>query len=293
MTAVRVPLTSARSRRRSAREVRGRAPWWLFVLLALGLLLMIGPFVWMLLGAFKTQSDFLRTTPTLLPDHWTLDNFSRLFSKQDFLRYFLNSAGIAIVVTFANLLFCSMAGYALAKLRFAGHRPLMALVLATLMVPGSVTLVPLFVLMSKLGLVNTYAAVTVPFLAGAFGVFLLRQFMHSVPDDLIDAARIDGAGEWRIFALIVLPLLKPALAALAVFQFLATWNNFLWPLVALTDQSKYTLPVALATFSIGQNKADYGLLMAGSVALVAPVIVLFIALQRHFTQSIAMTGLKG
>jgi multiple sugar transport system permease protein len=169
----------------------------------------------------------------------------------------------------------------------------MGLVLATLMVPGSVTLVPLFVLMSKLGLVNSYAAVTVPFMAGAFGVFLMRQFMHSIPDDLIDAARIDGAGEWTIFCRIVLPLLKPALAALAVFQFLASWNNFLWPLVALTDQSKYTLPVALATFAIGQNKADYGLLMAGSVVLVAPVIVLFVALQRHFTQSIAMTGLKG
>lgn len=216
-----------------------------------------------------------------------------LFSKQDFLRYFLNSAGIALVVTAANLLFCSMAGYALAKLRFAGHKPLMGLVLATLMVPGTVTLIPLFVLMSKLGLVNSYAAVTVPFFAGAFGVFLMRQFMLSIPDDLIEAARIDGAGEWTIFLRIVMPLLKPALAALAVFQFLATWNNFLWPLVALTDQSKYTLPVALATFSIGQNKADYGLLMAGSVVLVVPVILLFVALQRHFTQSIAMTGLKG
>ena len=132
-----------------------------------------------------------------------------------------------------------------------------------------------------------------PFFAGAFGVFLMRQFMLSIPDDLIEAARIDGAGEWRIFTRIVMPLLKPALAALAVFQFLATWNNFLWPLVALTDQSKYTLPVALATFAIGQNKADYGLLMAGSLVLVLPVIVLFVALQRHFTQSIAMTGLKG
>ena len=255
------------------------------------MVLMIGPFVWMLLGAFKTNADFIRTTPTLLPQTWTSDNFTRLFSKQDFVRYFLNSAGIALVVTAANLVFCSMAGYALGKLRFAGSRPLMGLVLATLMVPGSVTLVPLFVLMSKLGLVNSYAAVTVPFFAGAFGVFLMRQFMSSIPDDLIEAARIDGAGEWRIFTRIVMPLLKPALAALAVFQFLATWNNFLWPLVALTDQTKYTLPVALATFSIGQNKADYGLLMAGSVVLVAPVIVLFLALQRHFTQSLAMTGL--
>jgi multiple sugar transport system permease protein len=206
MTAL--PLARPRARRaarRSTREVAGRAPWWLFVLLLGGLVLMVGPFIWMLLGAFKTNPDFLRTTPTLLPEHWTLDNFSRLFSKQDFLRYFFNSAGIAIVVTAANLLFCSMAGYALAKLRFAGHRPLMALVLATLMVPGSVTLVPLFMLMSKLGLVNSYAAVTVPFMAGAFGVFLMRQFMGSVPDDLIDAARIDGAGEWKIFWRIVLP----------------------------------------------------------------------------------------
>ena len=292
MTALRVPLARTRGAR-GGREMRGRAPWWLYVLLSLGMLLMIGPFVWMLLGAFKTNQDFIRTTPTLLPETWTLDNFQRLFSKQDSVRYFLNSAAIAIVVTVANLIFCSMAGYALGKLKFAGHRPLMGLVLATLMVPGSVTLVPLFVLMSKLGLVNSYAAVTLPFFAGAFGVFLMRQFMSSVPDELIKAARVDGAGEWRIFTRIVLPLLKPALAALAVFQFLLTWNNFLWPLVALTDQSKYTLPVALATFSIGQNKADYGLLMAGSVALVAPVIVLFLALQRHFTQSIAMTGLKG
>jgi multiple sugar transport system permease protein len=161
------------------------------------------------------------------------------------------------------------------------------------MVPSSVTLVPLFVLMSKLGLVNTYAAVILPFAAGAFGVFLMRQFMLGLPRDLLDQARIDGAGEWRIFWQIALPLSKPALAALGIFQFLASWNNFLWPLVALTDESKYTLPVALATFAIGQNKADYGLLMAGAVALVAPVIVVFLLLQRHFTQSIAMTGLKG
>jgi len=293
MTALRVPLTTARARRRSAREVRGRAPWWLFVLLILGLLLMVGPFVWMLLGAFKPAAELRTVTPTLLPQDWTLDNFSNLFSKLDFATYFMNSAIIAVTVTLANLLFCSMAGYALAKLEFAGKRKVFGLVLATLMVPGSVTLVPLFVLMSKLGLVNSYAAVILPFAAGAFGVFLMRQFMLGVPGELLDAARVDGAGEWRIFWRIVLPLTKPALAALGIFQFLASWNNFLWPLVALTDESKYTLPVALATFAIGQNKADYGLMMAGAVALVAPVILVFVLLQRHFTQSIAMTGLKG
>jgi multiple sugar transport system permease protein len=293
MTAIRIPAVSARSRRRAGRDVRGRAPWWLFVLLGLGLVLMIGPFVWMLLGAFKPAAELRTVTPTLLPQDWTLKNFSNLFSKLDFATYFLNSAIIAVTVTVANLLFCSMAGYALAKLEWRGRSKVFGLVLATLMVPSSVTLVPLFVLMSKLGLVNTYAAVILPFAAGAFGVFLMRQFMLAVPRDLLDAARIDGAGEWRIFWRIVLPLTKPALAALGIFQFLASWNNFLWPLVALTDESKYTLPVALATFAIGQNKADYGLMMAGSVALVAPVIVVFLLLQRHFTQSIAMTGLKG
>ena len=301
MSAVRSPSPAAvvtqpapaRETRRGRREMAGRAPWWLFVLLFGGLVLMLGPFVWMLLGAFKPNRELITTTPTLLPQDVTLENFSNLFSRLDFATFFFNSALIAIVVTAANLLFCSMAGYALAKLEFPGQRKILALVLATLMVPGSVTLVPLFVLMSKLGLVNSYAAVILPFAAGAFGVFLMRQFMLGLPRDLLDQARVDGASEWRIFWQIVLPLVRPALAALGIFQFLASWNNFLWPLVALTDESKYTLPVALATFAIGQNKADYGLLMAGAVALVAPVIVVFLLLQRHFTQSIAMTGLKG
>jgi multiple sugar transport system permease protein len=286
-------VTPARPTRQGRRELAGRAPWWLYVLLFGGLTLMVGPFLWMLLGAFKPNRELITTTPTLLPENVTLDNFSNLFTKLEFATYFFNSTLIAVIVTLANLLFCSMAGYALAKMEFAGRKPLMGLVLATLMVPSSVTLVPLFVLMSKLGLVNSYAAVILPFAAGAFGVFLMRQFMLGVPRDLLDQARVDGAGEWRIFWQIVLPLVKPALATLGIFQFLASWNNFLWPLVVLTDESKYTLPVALATFAIGQNKADYGLLMAGAVALVAPVIVVFLLLQRHFTQSIAMTGLKG
>lgn len=293
MSAVPGVLRRPRAAARTSREVTGRAPRWLIALLVLGLLLMIGPFVWMLLGSLKTQRELIAVPPTILPEAPTLDNFSNLLRRLDFARFFFNSAFVAIVVTLCNLLFCSMAGYALAKLRFFGRRPVFGLVLATLMVPSSVTLVPLFVLMAKLGLVNSYASVILPFAAGAFGVFLMRQFMHAIPDDLLDAARIDGASEWRIFRSIVLPLLKPALATLGIFQFLATWNNFLWPLVALTDERMYTLPVALATFAVGQNKADYGLLMAGSVVLVAPIIVIFLALQRHFTQSVATTGLKG
>jgi len=254
---------------------------------------MVGPFLWMFVGSFKPPAELRTVTPTVLPQEPTLDNYSDLFSRLDFAKYFFNSTLIAVVTTVANVLFCSMAGYALAKLPFAGRRPIFGLVLATLMVPGSVTLVPLFVLMSKLGLVNSYAAVILPFAAGAFGVFLMRQFMQGIPTDLLDAARIDGAGEWRIYWRIVMPLSTAPLAALAIFQFLASWNNFLWPLVVLTDESKYTLPVAVATFAIGQQKANYGLLMAGAVALAVPVILVFLLLQRHFTQSVAMTGLKG
>ena len=284
----------ATSRESVARQTVGEGrPWGVYLLLGIGLLLLIGPFVWMVLGSVKTPRELLADPPTLLPEAPTLNNFTRLFERADFLRFFFNSTLIAVVVTFANLLFCSMAGYALAKLDFFGKHGLFGLAVATLMVPGSITLVPLFVLMSKLGLVNSYAAVILPFAAGAFGVFLMRQFMSSIPDELLDAARVDGASEWRIFWSIVMPLLKPGLAALGIFQFLASWNNFIWPLVVLTDEEMYTLPVALATVAIGQNKSDYGLLMAGAVVLVVPVIAVFLALQRHFTQSIAMTGLKG
>jgi multiple sugar transport system permease protein len=231
--------------------------------------------------------------PTWLPADPTFGNYSRMWSKLDFPRFFLNSAVIASLITVANLVFTSMVGYALAKLRFAGRDKLFLLVMGTLLVPTSVTIVPLFVLMAKLGLVDTYWAVILPSAAAPVGVFLMRQFMMSIPDDLIEAGRVDGASEWFIFWRIVMPLSVPALAANAIITFLPAWNALLWPLVVLQSQEKYTLPVALAIFSRGQFQADYGLLMAGSVVLVVPVIGLFLLLQKRFTQSVAMTGIKG
>jgi multiple sugar transport system permease protein len=259
----------------------------------LGIVLLAGPFVWMVLGAFKPSSELLRETPTLLPQHFTLDNFNRLFQKLDFPRFFANSTIVAVAVTAANVVFCSLVGYALAKLRFAGRDKLFLLVLATLMVPGAVTIVPLFVLMSKLGLINTLWALILPFVVTPFGVFLMRQFILGLPDELLEAGRVDGASEWYLFWRIVMPLSTPALATLGILTFLGSWNSFLWPLIAATDQDTYTLPVALATFSRGQFQADYGLLMAGSVVIVLPIILVFVILQRHFTQGIATTGLKG
>ena len=196
------------------------------------------------------------------------------------------------MVTVGNMVFCSMLGYAFAKIDFWGRTWLFRLVLATLMIPGMVLLVPLFVLISNLGMVNTYFGLILPFLAGPFGVFLMRQFMQGIPDELIDAARVDGAGELRIFATVVLPLCKPALATLGILTFLGSWNNFLWPLVVASTEDMYTLPVALALYSVGQNSTNYGLLLAGSCVVLVPVLVVFLTMQRHFVQGLATTGLK-
>jgi multiple sugar transport system permease protein len=284
-----LPVTRGGTRLRSEVKRSGLA----YLLLSLGLAVMVAPFLWMVLGSFKTPDELLRTPPTWVPEELTLRNYRRLFEELDFPRYFLNSTIIAGVTTASNLLFCSMVGYALAKLSFAGRDKLFALILATLMVPSGVTLVPLFVLLSKLDLVNTLAGVILPGTVTALGVFLMRQFMLGIPDDLLDAARIDGASEFRIFGQIALPLATPALATLGILTFLGSWNNFLLPLIVLTDDDKYNLPVALATFAIGQYATDNGMLMAGSLVIILPVLIVFVALQRYFTQGIATTGLKG
>ena len=267
--------------------------WWIYLLLTLGILVMVGPFLWMVLGSFKPQAEFLVSTPTFLPKAATTDNYDRLFSQLDFPRFFFNSSVVALIVTVGNVLFCPMLGYALAKLQWRGKRLIMGLVLATLMVPAGITLIPNFVLMSNLGLVNTYPGLILPFLVGPFGVFLTRQFMYGIPDELLEAARIDGANEWRIFWQVVLPITVPVLATLGILTFLGSWNSFLYPLVMAQEPNMYTLPVALATFATGQYQADHGMLMAGSVVLVLPVLLIFILFQRWITEGIATTGLKG
>ncbi|MET9921040.1 carbohydrate ABC transporter permease [Streptomyces sp. NPDC006435] len=286
-----VPTAPVKKSRRSG---SGAKRVLVYVLLSLGLLVMSAPFLWMAISAFKTQADLSASPPVWLPTEWTLENFRNLLDKLDLPLYFMNSVIVAVLVTVSNLVFCSMLGYALAKLNFAGRNKIFGLVLGALMVPGNLMLLPLFVLMSKLQLIDSYAGLVLPFAAGAFGVFLMRQFMQSIPDELLEAARMDGAGEWYIFWRIVMPLVKPALATLSIFTFLGSWNNFVWPLIATNDPDKYTLPVALATFATDPNKAggSNGMLMAGSFLIVLPVLVVFIALQRHFTQGIATAGMK-
>jgi multiple sugar transport system permease protein len=272
---------------------RGGGSLLVYALLLIGLVLLVGPFLWMVASSVKTSAELHHVPPTWIPQTFTLDNYSTIFTKLNFPQYFVNSVIVATVVVGSNLLFCSMIGYALAKLRFRGKSAVFLIVLATIMVPQTVYLVPLFVLMSNLGLVNSYGGLILPFAAQAFGVFLMRQFIQGIPDELLEAARMDGAGEFTVFRRVVLPLLGAPLATLGILTFLGSWNNFLWPLIIATSDQMYTLPVAVATFSIGQNAVDYGLLMAGSVVLIAPVLLIFLLLQRFVQQGIATTGLKG
>nr|WP_246855044.1 carbohydrate ABC transporter permease [Cellulomonas sp. Y8] len=293
LAAAPVVATPPAPRRRGRAARRGSvARTLVYVVLALALVATLVPFAWMFLGSVKPQAELLRRPPTWWPESTTWDNFQAWFTRLDFGTFFTNSAIVAVFTVAGTLVFCSMVGYALAKLEFPGKRALFVCVLVTLMVPGVVTFVPLFVVVSKLGMVSTYPALILPFLAGPLGVFLMRQFIREIPDSLIEAARIDGASEVRIFARIVMPLCGPALATLAILTFLSSWNNFLWPLVVAQSEDMYTLPVALSLYSVGQNATNYGVLLAGSVLIITPVLLLFVALQRYFTQGIAATGIK-
>jgi len=283
------PAPHAPSRAAGARRSRGI---WLHVALIAGLTVMAMPFVWMILSSFKTTAELRQLPPTWLPEDPTTANYQDLFDRLDFPRYFFNSAVVAVTVTAGNVVFGSMFGYALAKLDFPGKRVLFALTLATLMIPAFVTFTPLFVLVSNMGLVNTHAGLILPYLAGAFGVFLMRQYISSFPNELLDAARVDGAGEYSVFFRIVLPNCGPAIATVAVLTFISTWNSFIWPLVVASTEEMYTLPVALALFSVGQQESNLGLQMAGAAVVVLPLLVLFFAMQRYVIQGFATSGLK-
>jgi len=272
------------------RFLKARGP--VYCVLAVIGVVWIFPFVWMALGSVKTQREILASPPKLLPEHATLENFTQWFQELNFGSYFTNSLVVAVITVLGNIVFCSMVGYALAKMKFAGKNIVFGAVMVTLMVPSVATFVPLFVIVSNLGLSNTYAALILPFLTQPIGVFLMRQFIAGIPDALMEAARIDGAGELRIFFQIILPQCGPAMATLAILTFLSSWNNFLWPLVAAQTDDMYTLPVALSLYSTGQNATNYSVLLAGAVLIITPILLLFVFLQRYFIQGVAMTGIK-
>jgi len=259
--------------------------------LALLALLTAAPLLWMVSASLMPAGEAMALPPRLLPSAPTLAHYRDLFERLSLGRALGNTLLLASLITAVSLLCNSLAGYAFAKLRFRGRSRLFALLLATLIVPPQVTVLPLFLEIRGLGLVNSFFGVAVAGIATVFGIFLIRQFALGIPDELLDAARLDGAGELRIYWTIVLPLLRPILVTLGVFTFLSSWNDFMWPLIVLTDESRYTLPLALANLS-GEHVQDTELMMAGAVVTVLPVLLLFLVVQRHYIEGILMGSVK-
>lgn len=251
------------------------------ILVLVGVVFLL-PFYWGVISSFRPAAQFFELPISFIPNPFSLENYQELFERSKFGRGLLNSAYLAIIAVILQVGFCSLAGYTFAKLRFPGRDRLFAGVLLTMMIPVGVGLIPNFIIMARINWIDTYLPLIVPGIANAFGIFWMRQICISIPDDLLDAARIDGAGEFSIFARIVLPLIRPALAALAIFVFLASWNDFLRPLVYLRSQENFTVQLWLSVLSRQGNVGQPALVMAGSVLATLPIVVMFAAFQRHF-----------
>jgi multiple sugar transport system permease protein len=266
--------------------------WLLFVVLLAGALVMCGPFVWMISTSFKPMAEVFRFPPSLLSAAPQPENYLRIFSTIPFGRAILNSLIVAASVTILQLIVCSLAAYAFACLRFRGRETLFLIYLAALMVPSQITLIPNFILIRTLGWIDTYQGLILPFAFSSFGTFLLRQYMKSIPRELFEAARVDGANHFQIYVTLAVPLSRPALGALAIFTFVAQWNNFLWPLITTTKPYMQTVTVALSSLQ-GQFNTDWPLLMTGSVLAILPVLVVFVVGNRSFIAGLTTGGFGG
>ncbi len=263
-----------------------------YTLLTIGGFIMVVPFLWMLSTSVKTLEQVFIWPPDWIPDVIQWKNYANILNSIRFGQYTFNTLKIAVLVTLGQLFTCSLAGYAFAKIRFPGKNTLFVLYLATMMIPGQVTMIPNFIIMRNLHLVNSHLGLILPSLTSAFGTFLMRQFFLSFPSELEDAAKLDGCNPFTFYVRILLPLSRPILATLAVMTFQGTWNDFLWPLIMINSEEKRTLQVGLS-YLISPNATDWPLLMAGSVMTLLPIIILFFIAQKYFVQSIKMTGLKG
>ncbi|MEU1128669.1 carbohydrate ABC transporter permease [Streptomyces sp. NPDC005900] len=273
------------TRRRRAGSVATHA------VLSLGALVMVFPFLWQLLTALKTLAETSRVPPTFLPDHWNRTSFQEVFTALPFREMLTNSVLNTLGRTLGQLVFCSLAGYAFARMRFWGRDVLFGLFLSVLMVPGSLLVLPQYDIVQRLGLLNSAPALFLPGMFSAFGTFMLRQFFLMLPAELEEAARIDGAGSFRIFWSVMLPLIRPALAALAVITAMWSWNDLLWPLVVNTDPQKMPISAGLTSLE-GQYETNYPVMMAGSLIASLPMLLVYVFLQRHFVQSVALSGSK-
>jgi multiple sugar transport system permease protein len=277
----------------------------IYLILFVGSIIFIAPFAWMVTASFQSTGDMFRWPPSWIPRSPSFDNYTRFFEQERIGRYFLNSAFVALAVTALQLFTSTLAAYTFAKRRFPGRDALFMITLGTLMIPGQVTLIPNYVILKNIpffggnnalgqgghGWLDSYWGLIVPQAVTAFGIFLMRQYMKSIPDDLLDAARVDGGTEFRIYWEIVMPLCRPALAALGIFTFSYVWDDFFWPLIIVSSEELRTLPLGLALFVV-KNRTAWDLLMAGSVITTIPVLAVFLLFQRHFIRGIAVTGMK-
>ncbi|HMQ30779.1 MAG TPA: carbohydrate ABC transporter permease [Chloroflexaceae bacterium] len=271
---------------------RGGLPFLGWALLLVTSVIALFPMYWLFANALTPITTNPPLTPILWPA-WSLDNFRRLLTGNVYyLNWMFNSLLIALAITLWHVLFDSMAGYAFAKRRFPGREVIFWLMLSTLMIPIHVTVIPLFVVTNRLGLIDTLWAVILPGTANAFGIFLMRQYIQTLPSELEEAARMDGANEWQVFWHVILPLSRPALGALAIFTFVRHWNDFLWPLIALTRPQNYTLTVGVANLQ-GEFATDYGVIFAGAALAALPMIVFFFMFQRQFLEGVRMGAVKG
>ncbi|MCC6804373.1 MAG: carbohydrate ABC transporter permease [Anaerolineae bacterium] len=263
----------------------------LYAVLIILALITLFPFIWMFVTALKTSREVFQWPIVLIPQVPQWGNFAEAWTRQPFTRFFQNTVFITLGTTALTLFTSSTAGFAFAKYEFRGKRILFILVLMMLMLPPQVTLIPTFLMARSLGLVNNYFGLLIPGITSVFGIFLIRQYLQSIPDELIDAARIDGCNDWNIYTMIILPLITPALAVLTIFTFTSSWNSFLWPLIIATSSDMYTLQVGIAFFS-GQTGTEYQLMMAVAVVSMLPVVLIYVLFQRYFVASDALAGLN-
>ena len=263
-----------------------------YLWLSLVAIIFLTPILWMLSASFMQRTDITASPTNILPPSWRVENYTEIFTLFNFGRFLLNSILVTASIVFLNVFFCAMTGYSLAKFRYPGRNAIFTFIMATMMIPFNVILIPLYLLIRQFGWIDTYQGLIMPFAITAFGVFLMRQFLLSIPDDYISAARVEGASELRIFLQIILPLSKPALTTLAILVFVSSWDEFLWPLVIVSSSRMRTLPLGLSQF-LQQYNNDWHLLMAAAVVSALPVVVLFLALQKTFLSSLGgLSGLK-
>jgi multiple sugar transport system permease protein len=263
------------------------------LLLIIGSFFMILPFLWMIISSFKPNIDIISVNFRLFSPNWTLDNYTKVISEMPLGRAYFNSILIATVGTVSTIIAASAAGFLFSKLKFWGRDVLFFLVLGSVMVPSQIVLIPLYLMISKLHLVNSYPGLIIPFLINAFSVFLMKQFIYGIPNELIEAARVDGASDWRIYFNIILPLVKPAIAVIGILTFLWTYDEFLWPLVVINSTDMMNLPLILGRYAMSEGGVIAGASMATTTIVLAPILIVYAFFQRYFVKGISMTGMKG